>query len=182
MEQIWQDYQDETFAQIGVDAWDGRSGQVDATFRLGTGTTYPLLLMGSRIARQYGFDRHNYMVVDHEGIVRYRSSGGISRRFDDEAIRTAIKETMAKAPAMEFPVEWHVIEGHRVVYYPWQVFPDPHGGDAVYRFGCVTILEYAGEGLWSYQEDLYNPKEGEKVVQRWLADGGKLATQRGESV
>lgn len=89
-------------------------------------------------------------------------------------IRAGIKEVMASAPPMTFPVEWHVIEGSRVVFYPWQVFPDPQGGDAVYRFGCVTILEYAGDGLWSVQEDLYNPREGEAVVKRWLAAGGRL--------
>jgi ketosteroid isomerase-like protein len=92
-----------------------------------------------------------------------------------EAIRKAILEVMAPVPMMTFPVEWHVIQGGRVVYYPWQVLPDPTGGDEVYRFGCVTILEYAGDGLWSRQEDLYNPREGQQVVERWLADGGKLA-------
>jgi len=91
-----------------------------------------------------------------------------------EAIRAGIKKAMAAAPAMLFPVEWHVIDGRRVVYYPWQVFPDPTGGDAVYRFGCVTILEYAGDGLWSYQEDVYNPREGEAVVKAWLEAGGRL--------
>jgi ketosteroid isomerase-like protein len=89
-----------------------------------------------------------------------------------EEIRRGIVDVMAKAPPMEFPVAWHVIEGPRVVFYPWQVFPDPAGGDAVYRFGCVTILEYAGDGLWSFQEDLYNPREAEAVVKRWLAAGG----------
>ena len=92
-----------------------------------------------------------------------------------EEIRKVITRVMKPVPMMRFPVEWHVIEGDRVVFYPWQVFPDPQGGDASYRFGCVTILEYAGEGLWSYQEDLYNPREGEQVIKRWLADGGKLA-------
>ena len=91
-----------------------------------------------------------------------------------EAIRELILKVMKPVPMMEFPVEWHVIEGSRVVYYPWQVLPDPKGGDEVYRFGCVTILEYAGDGLWSSQEDLYNPKEGQEVVERWLAAGGKL--------
>jgi ketosteroid isomerase-like protein len=90
-----------------------------------------------------------------------------------EEIRHAIVDVMAKAPPMEFPVAWHVIENERVVYYPWQVFPDPAGGDAVYRFGCVTILEYAGDGLWSFQEDLYNPQEAEAVVKRWLEAGGR---------
>jgi ketosteroid isomerase-like protein len=91
-----------------------------------------------------------------------------------QQIRATIKKVMASAPPMLFPVEWFVIEGNRVVFYPWQVFPDPRGGDDVYRFGCVTILEYGGDGLWSYQEDLYNPREGEQVVKRWLAAGGKL--------
>ena len=73
---------------------------------------------------------------------------------------------------MTFPVEWHLIEGDRVVYYPWQVIPDPEGRGRDYRFGCVTILGYAGDGLWSYQEDLYNPSEAAQVIKRWLANGG----------
>ena len=82
---------------------------------------------------------------------------------------------MIPVPMMEFPVEWRVFEGNRVVYYPWQVMPDPTGGKEVYRFSCVTILEYAGDGLWSYQEDLYNPTEGADTIGRWIAAGGELA-------
>ena len=97
-------------------------------------------------------------------------------RFEGrEAIRAAILKVMQPVPMMIFPVEWRVIEGNRVVYYPWQVMPDPKGGDEVYRFGCITILEYAGNGLFSYQEDLYNPREGQEVIKRWLDAGGKLA-------
>lgn len=92
-----------------------------------------------------------------------------------EQIRKTIVEVMRPVPMMEFPVEWHLIEGNRVVFYPWQVFPDPTGGDEVFRFGCVTIMEYAGDGLFSFQEDIYNPREGEEVVKRWLAAGGKFA-------
>ena len=93
-----------------------------------------------------------------------------------EAIRKAILDVMKPVPMMVFPVEWYAIDGDRVVFYPWQVFPDPKGGDEVYRFGCVTILDYAGNGEWSRQEDLYNPREGQQVVERWIAAGGKLAT------
>lgn len=93
-----------------------------------------------------------------------------------EAIRSAILQAMEPVPMMEFPVGWHTISGNRVVYYPWQVLPDPSGKDEVYRFGCVTILEYAGDGLWSYQEDLYNPEEARSVLKRWIAAGGRLAT------
>ncbi len=41
-----------------------------------------------------------------------------------EEIRQAIVDVMAQAPStMEFPIEWVVIDGNRVVYYPWQVLP-----------------------------------------------------------
>ncbi|MDE0884822.1 MAG: nuclear transport factor 2 family protein [Myxococcota bacterium] len=92
-----------------------------------------------------------------------------------EAILGAILEAMRPVPMMRFPVEWVAFEGNRVVYYPWQVLPDPTGGDEIYRFGCVTILEYAGSGLWNYQEDLYNPAEGRAVFTRWMEAGGRLA-------
>jgi hypothetical protein len=28
----------------------------------------------------------------------------------------------------------------------------------------VTILEYAGDGLWSFQEDIYNTREAQAVI------------------
>jgi hypothetical protein len=92
-----------------------------------------------------------------------------------EAIRAHILKVMAPIPMMYFPVEWRLIEGNRVVYYNWQVMPDPKGGDEVYRFGCITTLEYAGNGLFSFQEDLYNPREGEACLNRWIAAGGEFA-------
>jgi uncharacterized protein (TIGR02246 family) len=92
-----------------------------------------------------------------------------------EAIRDAIVAVMKPVPMMEFPVAWQMIEGNRVVAYIWQVFPDPKGGEDVYRFGNITVLEYAGGGQWSFQEDVYNPREAEQVVQAWLAAGGRLA-------
>ncbi len=37
-----------------------------------------------------------------------------------------------------------------------------------------TILEYAGDSFWSYQEDLFNPAEGQEAIERWIATGGGL--------
>ncbi len=91
-----------------------------------------------------------------------------------EKIRETITTVMAMVPMMSFPVEWYMIDGDRVVYYPWQVLPDPTGGDATYRFGCVTILTYGGDGQFSRQEDIYNPTEATALFERWLADGGQL--------
>lgn len=91
-----------------------------------------------------------------------------------DKIRETITTVMAMVPMMSFPVEWYMIDGDRVVYYPWQVLPDPTGGDAVYRFGCVTILTYAGDGQFSRQEDIYNPNEATALFERWMADGGQI--------
>lgn len=97
-------------------------------------------------------------------------------RFEGrEAIRAGITSVMAEAPAeMYFPVDWSMTEGNRVVFYPAQCLPDPTGGDEEFRFGCVTILDYGGDGQWSYQEDIYNPRDGQRVFARWIAAGGRM--------
>ena len=76
---------------IGVDVADGISQQVDLSFRQRTGTTYPLLLQASTVGALYGFTQHNYAVIDHEGILRYRSLGAVARRFDEQVIRQHIE-------------------------------------------------------------------------------------------
>ena len=76
---------------IGVDVADGISQQVDLSFRQRTGTTYPLLLQASTVGALYGFTQHNYAVIDHEGILRYRSVGVVARRFDEQVIRQHIE-------------------------------------------------------------------------------------------
>ena len=77
---------------MGVEIWDARANQVDARFRQNTGTTYPLLLQGSSTASQYIMGRDRYIVIDHRGIVRYRTpaTGRLGTSFDDMAIRSAI--------------------------------------------------------------------------------------------
>jgi len=82
-----------------VDAWDGSAHQVENFFRARSGTTYPLLLMGGPVAQEYGLDRHNYAVIDHDRVLRYRSAGSISSRFDPDAIRSAIDVALAALPA-----------------------------------------------------------------------------------
>ncbi len=72
---------------------------MDNIYRFRTGTTYPLLLMGRQVARDFGFDRHNYAVIDHDRVLRYRSEGSISSRFDPDAIRDAIDLALAGLPA-----------------------------------------------------------------------------------
>jgi hypothetical protein len=38
-----------------------------------------------------------------------------------------------------------------------------------------TLLKYAGDDKWSYEEDVYNPKHFEEMIKGWLAARSKNA-------
>ncbi len=95
-----------------------------------------------------------------------------------EEIRKWIVDTMASVSGMSFPYDWYMIEGNRVVMYCWNIFDPLPGMTGEYKFAVATILEYAGNGLWSLEEDIYNEKETEAVLARFIAD----ATAAGHSV
>ena len=86
-----------------------------------------------------------------------------------EAIRRWITSTMAKNPEMKFfPVEWYVIDEERawVVCQVWNRMSDP-GDGSLHQSYNFTLLKYAGRGLWSYEEDVYNPEHFQKMIRGW---------------
>jgi SnoaL-like domain len=94
-------------------------------------------------------------------------------RFEGrEAIYEWISKTMAEWPNSEmksFPHTWCVCDEER----GWWVcrieneFADPGDGE-VYREHNITVLHYAGDHQWSYEEDAYNPASFETTVKAWL--------------
>jgi ketosteroid isomerase-like protein len=90
------------------------------------------------------------------------------------AIREWILGVMQPFPDMVFPITWYSIEGNRVCCLIPNVLPDPKGGPDGFGFDVNTILHYAGNGKWAYEEDVYNPKEAERVVGAWIAAGGVI--------
>jgi predicted SnoaL-like aldol condensation-catalyzing enzyme len=91
-----------------------------------------------------------------------------------EQIRAWIKSVMQPFPTMEFPPSYALIDGNRVSTLIPNILPAPEGDDGYYGFDVNTILHYAGNGKWSFEEDVYNPREAEDVVARWVAAGGVL--------
>ncbi len=88
-----------------------------------------------------------------------------------EEIRRWIVDTMTAFPGSampRFPIEWHLVdEGRgRIVCEVWNDFVDPGDGE---RHGAsnITILTYAGDGLWSHEEDVYNPATFLRATKRW---------------
>ncbi len=44
---------------------------------------------------------------------------------------------------------------------------DPPGDQSLITATNITILTYAGDGLWSREEDVYNPMEFGRAAMRW---------------
>jgi len=90
-----------------------------------------------------------------------------------EAIFDWITATMKTPPNDEmnaFPIEWSVIDETKgwVVCCGQNRMRDP-GDGSVHQEANWTLLKYAGNNQWSYEEDMYNPLEFGKMIEGWFA-------------
>jgi hypothetical protein len=88
-----------------------------------------------------------------------------------EAIRKRIQEAMSTYPGNvmpHFPIEWYIVDEDRgwIVCQVWNRLADP-GDGTVFQAYNFTLLKYAGHGLFSYEEDIYNPAAFGKVIFEW---------------
>lgn len=101
-----------------------------------------------------------------------------------EEIRKWIVGVMAPFPHMEFPQDWVAFDtdNDAVLLQCQNLLPHPTDADHPgFGFPSWTRLVYAGDGLWSSEEDIYNPaRDSGRVIKEWRAAGGKFAT--GEQV
>jgi hypothetical protein len=89
-----------------------------------------------------------------------------------ETIRAWITEAM-KSPGWDqatFEPEWRMIDEEKgwIVISFLNKMPDL--GDGVVRQAVnFSLIKYAGDNQWSYQEDIYNPMEMAKLTTDWFA-------------
>ncbi|MDN5745697.1 MAG: nuclear transport factor 2 family protein [Nocardioidaceae bacterium] len=94
-----------------------------------------------------------------------------------EEIREWAVRTMTSYPGRlmtEFPLSWQVVDADqdRLVCEVLNPMPDP--GDATMLVEPnITIMTYAGDGLFSREEDVYNPLRFHAMAVRWA----KIAAQ-----
>jgi len=69
-----------------------------------------------------------------------------------------------------FPIDWYVVDEERgwIICQVANVMDDP-GDGSDHREYNWTLLEYAGNGQFSYEEDMYNPTEFGEMVKGYLA-------------
>jgi len=97
-----------------------------------------------------------------------------------EAIRDWIVPTMNAFPGSEmplYPVSWSSIDTEKgwVIAEIMNRMRDP-GDGSVHQRPCITILKYAGDGLWSYEEDAYNPMNFLVMIQGYTQACARLGT------
>ena len=88
-----------------------------------------------------------------------------------EAIRSWVVETMTAFPGntmSSFPIAWHVVDAPtgRVICEVRNLMPDP-GDGSLHEASNLTVLTYAGDGLWSREEDVYNPMRFARMSAGW---------------
>lgn len=90
-----------------------------------------------------------------------------------EEIYRWISDTMATPPndsMTSFPIAWHVTDPERgwIVCAIDNVMDDP-GDGTDHRAVNWTLLKYAGNDQWSWEEDIYNPMEFGNMLKEWGA-------------
>jgi len=73
-----------------------------------------------------------------------------------EAIRQFLRDSMCGLKDWTFPTDWCVIEGNRVVSKFRNRLPGQRADGTYYEVPGVSLLEYAGDGKFSYEEDIIN--------------------------
>lgn len=88
-----------------------------------------------------------------------------------EEIRDWSVRTMTSFPGSVmtgFPLAWQVldVDTSRIVCEVRNLMPDP-GDGSHHEEPNITIVTYAGDGLFSREEDVYNPMRFLKMSVRW---------------
>ena len=64
-------------------------------------------------------------------------------------------------------LDWYVVKGRRVILSMQNRYYAPDPAQPHIDFAGLTVLEYAGDGLFSREEDIYNPAHFGKLLADW---------------
>ena len=97
-----------------------------------------------------------------------------------EQVRPWIWKTMESFPGSymtSFPSLWTAIDEPtgRVICELDNPMRDPGDGTVISATN-ISIVTYAGDGLWRRQEDIYNPLRFVKATEKWCRKAAELGT------
>jgi hypothetical protein len=93
----------------------------------------------------------------------------LGNRNGREEVRAWIKPTMEEYGSIYTVYEWHIIEGDRLVVSMQNRRDHPDASKPPIDFRGITILEYAGDGQFSSEEDFWSIAEGVATMKEWIA-------------
>jgi hypothetical protein len=111
--------------------------------------------------------------------VLYIEHAAGTMRGRDE-VREWIKGTMSTYPGshmVAFPSLWSVIDEPtgRIIMELDNPMRDPGDGSVITATN-ISIITYAGDGLWRQQEDIYNPLRFVQAALKWCRKAQELGT------
>jgi hypothetical protein len=74
---------------------------------------------------------------------------------------------MARVPELYTALGWYAIDGDRVICEAINRRDDPGPEGGVIDFPGVTVLRYAGGGLWRAEEDYWSTTEAADATKRY---------------
>ena len=108
-------------------------------------------------------------VEHHEGTFRGRDN-----------ILAWLVPVMDRCRGWTYPIDWVAIDGNRVIYHWLNRLPGRRPNGAFYEWPGISVVEYAGNGQWAFQEDIYNWELGEKVIKDYIADKAARKAQQAQ--
>jgi hypothetical protein len=102
-----------------------------------------------------------------------------------DEVRTWIERTMTAFPGshmVAFPSLWSVIDEPtgRIIMELDNPMRDPGDGSVITATN-ISIITYAGDGLWRQQEDIYNPLRFVQAALKWCRKAQELGTLDAEA-
>lgn len=121
----------------------------------------------------------NAWVQQYTPDVEYIEHAAGTMRGRDEVLAW-IRKTMSTFPGshmVAFPALWSVIDEPtgRIICELDNPMKDPGDGTVISATN-ITILTYAGDGLWCRQEDIYNPLRFVRAAMKWCKKAEQLGT------
>jgi hypothetical protein len=80
-----------------------------------------------------------------------------------------LEGTMGASPQVYTVLRWYVIDGNRIVYEALNRADNPEPGAPPIDFPSYQVIDYAGAGLWSREEDIWITAEMKAFARAYAA-------------
>jgi len=94
------------------------------------------------------------------------------RMVGHDEIRAWLLPAMEPCKGWTYPERWRAIDGDHIAYGWLNRLPGQRPDGSYYEFMGTSVKVYAGDGLFSYHEDVYNMQTCIEVITEWRKANG----------